>query len=319
LSNEIEKLEQAIAALEMQRAIVGDAVVDMALAPLRDKLAALRAQPLEQQRKQVTVLFADVSGFTALAEAMDAEDVSNLINALWQRLDAAILAQGGLIDKHIGDGVMALWGAETAHEDDPERAVRAAIAMQQNIRESKPENRTPGLPPSANPDLNFRLSIRIGVNTGPVLLGAVGTLGEFTAVGDTVNVASRLQEAAPPGGILISYDTYRHVRGIFEVETNQPLALKGKSELLQTYLVHKIRPRAFRLGMRGVEGIETHMVGRSAEMCLLQETIRTVFQEKKLQAVTITGEAGMGKSRLLHEFEKWLDIFPEWFWLFKAR
>jgi class 3 adenylate cyclase len=258
--NDIQQLEQAIAALEGQRGILGDAVVDAALAPMREKLAALQAQavPSEQQRKQVTVLFADVSGFTAMSETLDAEEVTEIMNALWARLDAAITAQGGQIDKHIGDAVMALWGVESAREDDPERAIRAALAMQAEIRNFVETQQ-----------LASR-QMRIGLNTGPVLLGEVGTTHEFTAMGDAVNLASRLEHAAPVGGVLISHATYRQVRGVFDVQAQAPLAVKGKAAPVQTYVVLQAKPRAFRMGTRGVEGIETHMVGRDAELLTLQ-------------------------------------------------
>jgi len=151
---EIEQLTQAIAALEAQRALLGEAVVEAALAPMREKLAALQAHalPVEPLRRQVTILFADVSGFTALSETLDAEDVTNIMNALWQRIDHAITAHGGRIDKHIGDAVMAVWGAEHAHENDPEQAIRAALDM-----------------PAALQDDASALRMRIGINTGPVL------------------------------------------------------------------------------------------------------------------------------------------------------
>src|SRR5262245_29119331 len=117
------QLVRAIAALEAQRALLGDAVVDTTLAPLRQQLAALDVQADAEQRKQVTVLFADISGFTAMSERMDAEEVRDTMNALWVRLDSAITSHGGTIDKHIGDAVMALFGAPAAREDDPERAI----------------------------------------------------------------------------------------------------------------------------------------------------------------------------------------------------
>jgi class 3 adenylate cyclase len=210
-TTEIDQLKTGMAALEAQRAILGDAIVDSALGPMREKLAALEAQSrADQQRKQATVLFADVSGFTAMSETMDAEEVAGVMNDLWAAVDRAITEQGGHIDKHIGDAVMALWGADTAREDDPERAVRAALAMQAAIGffcETR----------------GAALAMRIGINTGPVVLGAVGTTGEFTAMGDAVNLASRLEHAAPVGGVLIGHDTYRLVRGIFDVEPQAPL------------------------------------------------------------------------------------------------
>jgi adenylate cyclase len=193
LQAQIEQLLQAIAGQESLRPTLGDAVVDASLAALREKLAALEAEahtaPAEQ-RKQVTVLFADVSGFTALSETIDAEEVLETINALWQRLDGVITEHGGSIDKHIGDAVMALFGAPVAHEDDPEQAIRAALRMQAELARFRPAAAgAADWPP---------LQVRIGINTGPVLLGAVGTTDEYTAIGDAVNVASRLEHIAPP-------------------------------------------------------------------------------------------------------------------------
>ena len=134
VNGDSSQLHAAIAALEAQRALLGDAVVDAALSAMRAQLAALDTPPpAEQQRKQATVLFADVVGFTSLSETMDAEEVTELINALWAQLDGRIAAYGGRIDKHIGDALMALWGVDSAREDDPERAVRAALAMQEEV------------------------------------------------------------------------------------------------------------------------------------------------------------------------------------------
>ncbi|MBN1955943.1 MAG: tetratricopeptide repeat protein [Anaerolineae bacterium] len=305
-SSALEQLEQAIAALQAQRDALGEAVVEAALGPMREKLAELRAQaaPPEQKRKQVTVLFADVSGFTAMSETLDVEEVTELMNALWAWLDGAIAAHGGRIDKHLGDGVMALWGVEAAREDDPEQAIRAALAMQAELAAF------------ASPT---RLQMRIGINTGPVLLGEVGTMGEFTAMGDTVNVASRLEQAAPVGGVLVSHATYRHVRGLFDVLPQSPLAVKGKAEPAQSYVVLRAKPRAFRMGTRGVEGVETRMVGRDAELLALQSAFADAVEGGETRLVTVVGEAGVGKSRLLYEFENWLELHAEPATYFKGR
>jgi class 3 adenylate cyclase/tetratricopeptide (TPR) repeat protein len=305
---EREQLEQAIATLDGQRAILGDAVVDAALAPMRAKLAELKAQATapEQKRKQVTVLFADVSGFTAMSETLDAEEVTEIMNALWARLDGAITAHGGQIDKHIGDCVMALWGVEAAREDDSERAIRAALETQAALamfREAR----------------GVQLAMRIGLSTGPVLLGEVGSMREFTAMGDTVNLASRLEHAAPVGGILISHDTYRHVRGVFDVLPQAPLTVKGKTAPVQTYVVQRAKPRAFHMGTRGVEGIETRMVEREAELWALQSAFVAALEAAQTRLVTVVGEAGVGKSRLLYEFENWLELRPELMYFFKGR
>jgi len=305
--SEIEQIKQAIQHLEAQRAALGNEVVEAALGPLRERLAALEQKAQGSgTRRQVTVLFADVSGFTAMAESSDHEVVRDTMNALWQKLDAAITTHGGRVDKHLGDGVMALWGAEAVREDDAEQAVRAALAIQEAIA---------GFDSGAW----ARLVARIGINTGPAMLGTVGTTGEFTAMGDTVNTASRLQARAPVGGVLISHGTYRQVRGIFDVTPTAPLSIHGKAEPVQAYVVGRAKPVAFRAGGRGVEGIETEMVGRDAELGRLQEALVTVFREKRTALVTVCGEAGVGKSRLLFEFENWLELRPEQWLLYKAR
>ncbi len=304
---EIDQLKAAMAALEAQRAILGDAIIESALGPMREKLAALEAAGrADQQRKQATVLFADVSGFTAMSETMDAEEVAGVMNDLWAAVDRAITDQGGHIDKHIGDAVMALWGADKAREDDPERAVRAALAMQAAITHFC-ETR------------GAKLAMRIGLNTGPVVLGAVGTTGEFTAMGDAVNLASRLEHAAPVGGILIGHDTYRQVRGIFDVLPQEPLSIKGKAEPVQTYVVQRAKPRAFRLATRGVEGIETKMIGRDAELDTLKNAYLDAMESAETRVAIIIGEAGVGKSRLLYEFDNWVELRPETIWYFKGR
>jgi ABC-type oligopeptide transport system substrate-binding subunit/class 3 adenylate cyclase len=299
---EREQLKQAITQLEAQRATLGDGVVDASIAALREKLEALERTP--KQRKQVTILFADVSGYTALAETMDAEELSEVMNALWERIDAAIVENGGRIDKHSGDGVMALWGVEMVRESDPERAIRAALAMQAALAELK-----------AGHDINMR----IGLSTGPVLLGTLGTTGEFSIFGDTVNLASRLEGLAPTGGVLISHDTYQHVRGVFDVLEQAPIQVKGKAKPVQTYVVHRAKPRAFRMSTRGVAGIETRMVGRDAELLMLQNMFRDATEDGEAQLVTIVGEAGVGKSRLLYEFEKWIELLPEQVWRLEGR
>ena len=304
---QIAQLRVAIAALEGQRAVLGGPVVEAALWPLREALAALE-QPrrAEQQRKQVTVLFADVSGFTAMAEGMDAEDVAAVMNELWLAVDRSIAEYGGHIDKHIGDAVMALWGADTAREDDPERAIRAALAMQAAVASFQMTRDAP-------------LAMRIGINTGPVVVGMVGTTGEFTALGDAVNLASRLERAAPVGGILIGHDTYRHVRGIFDVQAQETLVVRGRAEPVRAYQVLRAKPRAFRMATRGVEGIETRMVGREAELRVLQTAYAEAMGTAQTRVATIIGEAGVGKSRLLYEFENWLELRPETILYFRGR
>ncbi|HNT55173.1 MAG TPA: adenylate/guanylate cyclase domain-containing protein, partial [Anaerolineaceae bacterium] len=319
--DEIRQLEEAIAALEAQRPVLGDSVVQLALESMAQKLAALKAGQGEsehevQQRKLVTVLFADLSGFTTLAEQMDAEDITDLMNALWSRLDRIITRHGGRIDKHIGDAIMAVWGVDTAQENDAEQAIRAALEMQAELAQLNLGNEIPGL--RGLPDQQT-IAMRIGINTGAALLGAVGTTGEFTAIGDAVNTASRLQNAAPLNGIIISHDTFRHVRGLFRVRPLEPLSLKGKTEPVAVYLVEMARPHAFKVATRGFEDLDTRMVGRTGELNQLQADFMEGLQERRPRMVTIIGEAGVGKSRLLYEFSSWLELQPHLSAAFKIR
>nr|NIV36915.1 AAA family ATPase [Anaerolineae bacterium] len=303
---ERERLEQAIAQLEAQRAILGDSVVDASTAALREKLAALGPTSFAKQRKQATILFADVSGFAAMSEAMDTEEVSDLMNALWQRWDAVIIEHGGVIDMHMGGSTMVLWGVSEAREDDPERAIRAALLMRSELAAFGAERQ-------------LDLAIRAGLNTGPVLLGELETTGELSVFGDAVNLAARVKGAAPVGGVLISHGTYRHVRGVFEVQAQEPVLLKGKAEPVQTYVVEAAKPRAFRMVTRGVAGIETRMVGRDAELLMLLNVFQDAMEDAEVRVVTVVGDAGVGKSRLLYEFEKWIELLPEDVWYFTGR
>ncbi len=310
MSEEVVRLREAMAALEEQRSLLGDDVVDAAVANLRPQLekAESAAADVEQQRKQVTVLFADVSGFTHMSETMDPEDVAEKMNAIWAALDNVIVTHGGRVDKHIGDAVMGLWGAPRAREDDPERAVSAALAMQDALADFSPAG-------SANP-----LMVRIGINTGPVLLGTVGSTDEYTAIGHTVNLASRLESAAPPGGVLISHETYALVGGLFNVVAQDPIQVKGVSGSVRAYRVRERKPREFRVGAREVAGIVTALVGRDRELEMMTSALPSQpTGESVVRLVTLVGEAGVGKSRLLYEFFNWLDAREHGTYLFRGR
>lgn len=312
------QLRAAMSALEGQRTILGDGVVDAALGSMRAQLAALEVgrsfEDTRQQRKQATVLFADVVGFTALSETMDAEEVTELINALWMRIDRVVTDHGGHIDKHIGDAVMAIWGADESREDDPEQAVHAALGMQAEVDAfSVSVSREGRLPP------DVALKLRVGINTGPVLLGQVGLTREYTAMGDTVNLTHRLEQIAPLGGILVAHNTYRHIRGIFDAQPLGPISIRGRHEQVPAYVILRSKPRAFRMTTRGVEGIETRMVGRDAELAALQTAFEEIVVNGETRVVTLIGDAGVGKSRMLFEFENWVELRPERVRHFKGR
>ncbi len=301
---EREQLIAAIAAQEQLRGVVPDDVVDGSIAALRARLEGVSAPA--QRRRQVTVLFADVSGFTAMSESMDPELVAELMNTLWHRLDATVVEHGGRVDKHIGDALMAVWGVDATAEDDAERAVRAALALQVELEQFRV-------------DSGRDLGMRIGVNTGPVLLGPIGSTRELTVMGDAVNTASRLEHAAPQGGVLISHDTYRLVRGVFDVTALEPVRVKGKTEPLKVYAAIVEKTRAFRLRSRGVEGVETSTIGRDQEFAELCTAFEGVLATERCRAVVVAGDGGIGKSRLLYEFDNWLELHDVGVFYFKAR
>jgi class 3 adenylate cyclase/tetratricopeptide (TPR) repeat protein len=306
--SELDDLRRAIAALEAQRAELGDGVVDAAVAPLRLRIAELKSEAAasRQRRAHATVLLADISGFTSLASNMDPEEVSDTMNALWDRVDRVVIEHGGTIDKHIGDAVMALWGVERSDEDDPERAVRAALGI---LEATRAFSRRQGL----------ELCMRVGVNTGPVVFGGVGTTGELTAMGDVVNVMRRVEQAAAPDTVLVSHDTYRHVRGVFDFAKSSTVQVRGLATPVRTYVVLGAKPRTFRMSTRGVEGVETRLVGRDAEMVILKDHMRKVMSGGGSSLVTLLGDAGIGKSRLLLEFDDWIELQSERIFYFKGR
>jgi predicted ATPase/class 3 adenylate cyclase len=243
------------------------------------------------------VLFADLVNFTASTERLDPEEVRDRMNTLWARLDPIITEHGGTVNQHMGDGIMALFGAGATRESEPRQAVRAALAMQEALADARSEG--------------LEGQMRIGIHTGPVVLGPVATTNEFTAIGDTVNLASRLEGKAPPGGVLISRDTYRQVYGFFDVSAVSEFSVKGKAEPVQAYLVLQPKPRPLALRLHGVEGVETKLVGRAEELQRLQAAFETMLATGRAQFLTVVGEAGIGKSRLVHEFQQWAELRPE--------
>ncbi|HZU87027.1 MAG TPA: tetratricopeptide repeat protein, partial [Anaerolineaceae bacterium] len=242
----------------------------------------------------------------AMAEKMDAEQVGDLMDTIWQRLDTLIYEHGGLIDKHIGDAVVAVWGAGEAQENDPEQAVHTALALQNEINLISAERSQP-------------IRMRMGIHTGLVYVTPGDAPGRYNITGMPLQMAESIQRAAPPGGILITYDTLVHIRGVFNVTTLEPLDLKDIPNPVQIYLVRSARPRAFRMGTRGIEGIETRMIGRDTELQRLKDLFVAVTSNATMRMVTITGEAGVGKSRLLHEFDQWVDSIPQRVRYFKGR
>ncbi len=293
------QLELAIAALEGQRPVLGDTVVAQAMAPLKEKLAALDGEPDDQRLRQVTVLFTDIVGSTSLSQHLDPEDVNVVIDGALQRLTAIVEAHGGKVLQYAGDSLLAVFGAGTAHEDDPVRAVRAGLAI---VAES---GTLQAMVQQRHGHAGF--GVRVGIHTGGVLLGG-GVDGEHGIRGMTVNIAARMEQSAPTAGLRISHDTYRQVRGLFEVQAQPPLQVKGRDDALLTYLVQGASASPQHQAHRGVDGVQTPLVGREVELALLQQAWRMLTRNDSapLVAVTFVAEAGMGKSRLIAEFHDWL-------------
>ncbi|MDJ0497482.1 MAG: adenylate/guanylate cyclase domain-containing protein [Acidimicrobiia bacterium] len=278
----------AIEALESSRGVLGDDVVDAAqLALRRAQTGDAHAAEQKAERKVVTVVFADLSGFTALSEVMDPEHVRDLLNACFDRLVPAIERHGGTIDKFLGDAVMALFGAPLAHENDPERALRAALEMMDELEAFNGENDTD-------------LGLHIGVNTGLVLAGGIGGAGhrQYSVMGDVVNVASRLESVSKRGEILIGPDTHRLTTPLFEAEELEPLHLEGREEPMPVYRL--TGPGTAVVRPRGIEGLASGLVGREGEMQIFADAFAGLTGGRG-GVVSVVGEAGIGKSRLVAE------------------
>jgi class 3 adenylate cyclase/tetratricopeptide (TPR) repeat protein len=230
------------------------------------------------------VLFADIVGFTSLSETRDPEHVKNLVNSWFDRLATDVTSHGGRVDKTIGDALMAIFGAPVAHEDDAERAVRCALAMQRTASEL-----------ASGADIN--LSIRAGVNTGEVLIGGMRAGGDFTAMGDAVNVASRLQTSADPGTVVVGPNTYQATNGVIAYEVLEPLQAKGREEKVlrwraETTLV---------LPGRRASQRRSPLVGRDSEVALLRAMLTTSLSRSRPSVALMFGEPGAGKTRLAEE------------------
>ncbi len=240
-----------------------------------------------EERRVVSVLFADLSGYTAVAETMDPEALKGLVERCLRRLRDEVDRHGGTVDKYIGDNIMALFGAPVAHDNDPERAVRAGLAMQDAMEELNIEL-------TAVHGLTFAL--RIGVNSGEVAAGAVGD--GYTVIGDTVNVAARLQAAARPGSVTVGARTWRATRDVIDYRQLEPLQLKGKAQAVPAWEAGAVLRTPAGAGRR-----VTPFVGRDEELDLLESLYGRVVREGRPHLVTLVGQAGVGKSRMLRELE----------------
>jgi len=254
-------------------------------------LTAVLSGPVQEERKVVTVFFADLVGFTKRAETMDPEDVRAILSPYHNRLRAELERFGGTVEKFIGDAVMALFGAPVAHEDDPERAVRAALAIRLYAREEG-------------------IELRIGITTGETLvrLSARPEQGETVATGDVVNTAARLQAAAPVNGVLVDETTYRATRHAIDYRVVEAVDAKGKADPVSVWEALEARAR---FGVDVSHHARAELVGRERELSVLGDALDRARHGRIPQLVTLVAVPGMGKSRLVYELSRAVDADAE--------
>ncbi len=259
---------------------------------LADKILTTRSA-IEGERKLVTVMFADVADFTGFSENLDPEEVHQIMDGYFKILMDEIHRYEGTINQFTGDGVMALFGAPVAHEDHGSRACHAALSIQKAMGEYGNK---------VTKDFGVEFKMRIGVNSGPVIVGAIGDdlRMDYTAVGDTTNLASRMQGLAQPGAVLLSKHTHSLVKDYFNLRSLGKLEVKGKEKPQEAFELLKPGGAATRLEAAVARGL-TKFVGRQNSMAALMEAYEKV-KSGTGQAVGVVGEAGVGKSRLLFEF-----------------
>ena len=248
---------------------------------------------MESERRIATVMFADISGFTAMSEKMDPEQVTCTMNDCFCMMEGCIKTHGGTIDKFIGDCVMVLFGVPKALEDAPQKAVNTAIELRNRLYKFNQEK-----------NLSIPLNLHIGINTGPVLAGMVGGFDkqEYTVMGDAVNLASRLEDASQVGQILVGPATYKATKTGFKYKTLQPITLKGKAEPVLVYELLSVKETLYRVQPGADRMISSAMVGRDTELNKLEfQIMKAINGEGSI--VNVIGEAGIGKSRLIAELK----------------
>ena len=250
-----------------------------------------RAVPLTE-RRLITVLFADLANYTTFSEGRDPEDVRTFLTSYFERAAETIAGFGGAIDKFIGDAVMAVWGAATANEDDPERAVRAGLELVEAVGKLAADTGASDL------------ALRVGIHTGEASVGPGGNQMGLVA-GDNVNIASRLQSAAPPGVVLVGEVTHQAASSAIEFEPVGELAVKGKSQPVTAW--RALRIVSERRGAGRSDQLEPPFIGRLEELRLLKDLLASVGRDQRSRMVSIIGEGGIGKSRLVWEFLKYID------------
>ena len=256
------------------------------------------SEPGRQERKFATALFADLVGSTSLAEHEDPEVVQSIVGRAFDRLAEEITRHEGLLEKYMGDAILAVFGVPRAHEDDAERAVLAAMEMQAVLSELNRDFAAEGKP---------ELAMRIGVEAGEVLVDVQRASGprDRMLTGDAVNIAARLQTAADPGRVVVGPGAHEATRDVIEYRELAPLELKGKAEAVPAW--DALRVRAKQRGERPELGMEAALVGRDEELAVLKQTFQRVQADRRPALVTVVGPAGVGKTRLTREFERHVE------------
>ena len=267
-------------------------------AELMAKLESARASGgMQGERRVVSILFCDVEGSTAAAEKLDPEEWAEIMNGAFEHLISPVYRYEGILARLMGDAILAFFGAPIGHEDDPQRAVMAGLDIIQDIAPYRQR---------VKEDWGLEFNVRVGINTGLVVVGEVGSdlRVEYTAQGDAVNLASRMEQSAAPGTVQITEDTHRLVAPLFEFQDLGGIEVKGKSEPVRSYRV--LRRREVPGQLRGIEGLSSPLVSREKEMEALRGFIGELHQGRG-QLFSVMGEAGLGKSRLMAELRKSLD------------
>jgi len=256
------------------------------------------------ERRVVTILFADIVGSTTIAEHIDPEHLTEIMKDAYPCLLEPIQFYEGSIVQVMGDGVLAYFGAPLAREDDPERAVLAGLEIAARIKTYAKNLQHSKI-------LDY-FHVRVGINTGLVVVGEMNPEKhlEYIALGDAVNLAARLQTNAPEDGVLISQNTYQQIRGLFDVEPQPPLIVNGREQVERTFLVKGPKPYHLRIRKRGLDGIATTMIGREPEMAALKNYYRDAIQGGETALVLVSGDPGIGKTRLINEFASWVRSQP---------
>ncbi len=260
------------------------------------------------ERRVITALFCDVVNSTSMAEQLDPEDWTEIMDDAFQHLTAPIHRYEGTVAKLMGDGMLAFFGAPAAHEDDPQRAILAALDIIDGIQPFREKVQS---------EFGLDFDVRVGINTGPVVVADIGSprAMDHTAMGDAVNVAARMEQTASPGTVQISGDTYRFVAPLFDVEPLGEIELKGKKDPVPAFRVSGVKAEPGRL--RGVHGVSAPLTGREREFTMLKDILARL-QQGRGQILCLMGEAGIGKSRLLAELNRvWVEqgTAGEWFML----